>query len=175
MNPVTWLNPGAAVWLLLVPLLVGLYMLRPRAERTLVPSLRLWQALPQADQPRARLRRPPLSLLLLLQALVLGAGAFALMQPSIAAPVGRTVVIMLDASGSMLTVSGGTSRFEQAREEARRLVRAMQPEDRATLLRVGSSVLTLCSSCDQKRADEALLAARPGAGRADWASALGLA
>ena len=86
----SWLAPAAALWLLLVPVLVALYMFRPQTERKRVSSLRLWQALPHVERPRARLRRPPLSVLLLLQALLLAAGAFALMQPAFSAPQGHT-------------------------------------------------------------------------------------
>ena len=55
----SWLDPGAALWLLLVPALVAIYMLRPRAQRKPTSSLRLWRELPQVERPRARLRRPP--------------------------------------------------------------------------------------------------------------------
>jgi hypothetical protein len=79
----TWLAPAAAWWLLLIPALVLLYILRPQPLRRPVSSLRLWREVPQVDRSRARLRRPPLSLLLLLQVLLLAAGAFALMRPAL--------------------------------------------------------------------------------------------
>ncbi len=170
-----WLNPGMAWWLLLVPALVALYMFRPRSVRKAVSSLRLWQALPQVDRPKARLRRPPLSLLLLMQALLLLAGALALMQPALAAPAGRHLVIVLDASGSMQAADGGSSRFEQAKSEAHSIVSGMKPLDRATLLRAGSKVTTLCSACKQGDLDRALSGAEVGAGRADIGAALGVA
>src|SRR5215210_1108936 len=111
----SWLNPAATWWLLLVPALVAMYMLRPRAQRKPVPSLRLWQNLPLVERPRARLRRPPLSLLLLLQALLLLAGAIALIQPAFSSPASRHTVIIMDASGSMQAQNGPSSRFEQAK------------------------------------------------------------
>ncbi|HEY0071218.1 MAG TPA: BatA and WFA domain-containing protein, partial [Chloroflexia bacterium] len=109
------LNPSAAWWFLLVPALIALYMLRPRARRKPVSSLRLWRELPQVERPTPRLRRPPLSWLLLLQVLLLAAGAFALMQPALWAPAARHTVVLLDMSGSMQTVDGSSTRFEQAR------------------------------------------------------------
>lgn len=169
------LAPSAAWWLLLVPALVALYMLRPRSRPTRVPSLRLWEKLPRIERPRARLRPPPLSLLLLLQALLLLAGGFALMQPALSAPVGRHLIVLLDASGSMQAVDGQRSRFDQAREEARRLVAEMGAQDRATLLRVGANVTTACSDCTRSDFEGALGRLVPGAGRADFEAALGIA
>ena len=171
----SWLSPGAAWWLLLVPALVALYMFRPRARRKPVSSLRLWQELPRVDRPRLSVRRPPLSLLLLLQALLLLAGAIALIQPAFSAPAPRLTVILLDASGSMQTMENGTSRFEQARNEALRLASSMRSEDRATLLRVGAGVSTACSACSRGDLASALASLRPGAGEADWPQALDLA
>ena len=171
----SWLSPAAAWWLLLVPALVALYMFRPRARRKPVSSLRLWQALPRVDRPRLSIRRPPLSLLLFLQALLLLAGAIALIQPAFSAPAPRLTVILLDASGSMQTVENGTSRFQQARNEALRLTSSMRAEDKATLLRVGASVSTACSACNRGDLERALSDARPGAGEADWGQALDLA
>lgn len=171
----SWLNPGAAPWLLLIPALVALYMLRPTPTKRAVSSLRLWEKLPQIDRPRARLRRPPLSLLLLLQLLLLGAGAIALLQPAFSAPEGRHTVILLDASGSMTASDGTTVRFDQAKEEARKLIAEMRPTDRATLLRVGSSVSALCAGCERATLERALEAARAGAGSAQWREALAVA
>jgi hypothetical protein len=139
-----------------------------------VSSLRLWEKLPQIERPRARLRRPPLSLLLLLQALLLLAGAAALMQPTVSAPAGQHLIVLLDASGSMQAVDGPSSRFEQAREEAHKLVSGMGPQDRATLLRVGQNTTTACSQCERSEVERALGSLQPGAGRANFEAALGI-
>ena len=140
-----------------------------------VSSLRLWERLPQVDRPRARLRRPPLSLLLILQALLLLAGAFALLQPAAETAEGRHYLILLDASGSMGAAQDGSTRFEQARAEARRVVGEMRDLDRATLLRVGPNVTTACSLCTKGDTERALMGVRVGAGRADMGDALSLA
>jgi Ca-activated chloride channel homolog len=172
---VSWLNPAAAWWLLLVPALVALYLLRPRPVRKPVSSLRLWQKLPQVSRTRARLRPPPKSLLLVMQALLLLAGGLALMQPAHTSPGGRHEVILIDASGSMLADSGGASRFERARAEANSIAAGMAPEDDATLLRVGPAVTTACSACDASDLQRAISELRPGAGRANMQAALSVA
>ncbi len=169
------LNPAAAWWLLLVPALVLLYMLRPRSRRKPVPSLRLWRELPQVERPTPRLRRPPLSWLLLLQALLLAAGAFALMQPALWTPAARHTVVLLDMSGSMQAAEGSRTRFEQARTEARDVVSNLREHDRVTLLGVGPSVVTACSNCLRNDFERALGELKPSAGRANWPAALSIA
>ncbi|MEA2575933.1 MAG: hypothetical protein QOH93_3231 [Chloroflexia bacterium] len=169
------LNPAGAWWLLLVPALIALYMLRPRSRRKPVPSLRLWRELPQVERPTPRLRRPPLSWLLLLQALLLAAGAFALMQPALWTPAARHTVVLLDMSGSMQTADGFTTRFEQARTDARNIAGKLRDNDRITLLGVGPTVLTACSNCVRNDFERALSDLTPSAGRADWPSAVSVA
>jgi hypothetical protein len=169
------LNPSAAWWLLMVPALIALYMLRPRSRRKPVPSLRLWRELPQVERPTPRLRRPPLSWLLLLQILLLAAGAFALMQPALWAPAGRHTVVLLDTSGSMQTAEGASTRFEQARTEARDVVATLRDTDRITLLGVGPSVTTACSNCTRNDFERALRELKLTAGRANWPSAVSIA
>ena len=175
MSLLNWLG---ALWLALVPALVLVYMLRPRRKRTPVPSLRLWRVLPRVERSTAQLRRPPLSLLLILQALLLAIGGFALAQPAFTAPAGSNRVIAVDASGSMLTLlgsSGGRTRFDQAKDEARKAVDGMVLEDKATLLRVGANVTTACADCSRSDFLSALNSMQAGAGRADMDSMLRVA
>lgn len=169
------LNPAAAWWLLLVPLLVILYMLRPHSRRLPISSLRLWKELPQVERPTPRLRRPPLSWLLLLQALLLGVGAFALMQPAFSSPAAHRVLVMLDTSGSMQMRDGATNRFEEARTEAAKLASGLGSNDLITLLNVGPNVATACQACKQADYERALHDLQPGAGHADWSAAVALA
>jgi hypothetical protein len=172
------LNPDALWWLLLVPALVALYMLRPQPRPHTVSSLRLWEGLPDPARPQAvrRLRLPPLSLLLLVQALALLLGTLALTRPALHAPPPRHLLIVLDASGSMQARSpGGPTRFQQALAEARRLGAGMGDADRATLLRAGPMITTLCTGCSRPELERALAGVRVGAGHADLRAALALA
>lgn len=175
MTPLTWINPLGLWWLLLVPALILIYMLRAKPQRLTVSSLRLWKNLPDIDRPRARLRRPPLSMLLLLQVLLLAAGAFALTRPALTAPASGRTLILLDASGSMLAQEGGTTRFERARSAAEGIIDGLASAARGSLLRVGPTVTTLCSNCTLADMRSTLKNARPGSGKGDWQSALQIA
>lgn len=172
MSLLNWLG---LLWLLVVPALVVLYMFRPNRLRKPVSSLRLWQALPQMERSRARLRRPPLSLLLILQALALAVGAFALSQPALTAPASRHTILVLDASGSMQALDKGVSRFEEAKAEAEKIAASLNERDRLTLLRAGVNVTTACSNCTRADAERALAEMLPGAGTADIEGALAVA
>lgn len=169
------LNWMGALWLGLVPALILVYMFRPRRKRTVVPSLRLWRTLPSVERSTSQLRRPPFSLLLILQAILLAAGALALAQPAFTAPAGGHRVIAVDASGSMLALDGPNTRFEAALDEARSAVDNMTIDDRAILLRVGANVTTACGDCTREEFLAALDAMQPGAGRADLENMLGVA
>jgi hypothetical protein len=172
MSLLNWLG---LLWLLVVPALILLYMLRPQRLRKQVPSLRLWRGVPQMERTRTRLRWPPLSLLLVLEILALVVGAFALAQPAITAPAPRTTIVILDASGSMQALDKNETRFNEARDQAHNVISGLAGTDFVTLLRAGANVTTACSACKPPEAERALQAMAPGAGSADIAGALAVA
>src|SRR5690606_18354281 len=56
---------------------------------------------------------------------------------------GRSVVLLLDTSASMLALEGERSRFEQARARARAEVEALGPGDEACLIAVDAGARTV--------------------------------
>jgi len=126
---VNLLSPLSLLWLgLLAPLIVLYVLKRRRTERT-VGSTLLW-ALAQrdlrAERPWQRLV-PHLSLLL--QALVIIAGAFALSRPAGAGhlPTGARVIVVLDTSASMAARDEDGVRFDRAKDALRALARSLPP------------------------------------------------
>ena len=117
-----FLSPlGLAALLTVVPLIV-LYLVKPEPERVELPTLQfLTEELGQsASSPL--LERLLRSLLLLLQLVALVLLATSLATPYITVSEETTVeetVLVVDGSGSMTTIDGGTTRFEQARAAAR--------------------------------------------------------
>ena len=102
------LAPAAlALGLLALPIVL-LYMLRLRRREQTVSSTYLWRTLVRdraANAPWQRLRR---NLLLLLQLLILAALVLALARPALRLPGlgGGSVIVLLDASASMLATDG---------------------------------------------------------------------
>jgi Ca-activated chloride channel homolog len=172
---VTLLNPAGVWWLLLVPALVAVYLLRTRPQDQRVSSLRLWRDLPQVERPRAQFRRPPRSLLLLLQLLLLLAGGLALARPALTGPAPRRLLILLDASGSMGARDGAATRFDAARDAARRLIAPLAGADVVTLVRVGAEATVACAACPPATAAGALDNLRAGVARANWPAAFAVA
>ncbi|MBP1466492.1 VWA domain-containing protein [Candidatus Chloroploca sp. M-50] len=135
------LAPLGLLALLSLPVILLLHMLRERRRRVVVPSLLLWQGLPQPQEAQRR-RRLPLTLLLLLHLLAALLMALALAQPhwrfALFGQAGH-LAIVLDTSTSMAAPASnfGGSRLDAAREEARRLISSPTAPTRITLIEAG--------------------------------------
>jgi hypothetical protein len=172
------LFPLGLLALLTLPIIVVLHLLRERQRRVAVPSLLHWQMVPRRPAGE-RIRRLPLTLLLLLHLLVAGLLGLALARPQLAGALGgaRQVAIVLDTSTSMAAREGGATRFEQAQERARAALRALGSGDTATLIAAGPRARVIASGGLAEQAG--LLAEvdrlRPGGAGADLAGAITLA
>jgi hypothetical protein len=175
----TFLLPIGLLALLTLPLIVVLHLLRERRRRVAVPSLLHWLNIPQR-RAGERIRRLPLTLLLLMHLLIAGLLGLALGRPQFAsAPVGaaRQTAIVLDTSTSMAARAGTTTRFAQALARARALLRELRPGDQATLIAAGPTahVIAEGGAGDLAALTAALDGLRPGGDGADLAGALALA
>ena len=127
--PTSLLSAPSLAWLgLLVPLVL-LYVLKRRREERRVGSTLLWELAMRdmrAERPWQRLI-PQLSLLL--QALVLVFGTFALARPAGVGqiPSGARVAVVVDTSASMATHETGGTRLELARAAALGIARTLPP------------------------------------------------
>jgi Ca-activated chloride channel homolog len=113
---------------LAVPILLN-YMLRARRPRQVVPSTFLWRQATRnvaAARPWQRLRP---SVLLFLQLLALATLVVALAAPfrSVTGVGGHHLVLVIDASGSMLAMDEAVSRVDAARADAERLIDTLAP------------------------------------------------
>lgn len=168
-------DPGAWKFLLAIPIIVLLYMVRSRYRRYRVSSIMLWRTLHRDMEARQRLRWPPLSLLLLLQVLAVLFGAAALAKPALPAEDRTHLVLVVDTSASMLSTDVAPSRFQEAVERARMVVQRLEPADDVSLVQMGPSPKLLASGSDKARVMAALEGLRPGGTSRDLAGALRLA
>ena len=102
-----------------IPIIIILYLLKPKGKRKVMPSLLLWRNAERNDKSMTFAKRLIRNILMLLEILALLLLMFALMSPSIksgAAHNSRSTVIVLDNSGSMefKDEAGGNTRFEAA-------------------------------------------------------------
>jgi hypothetical protein len=133
---VSFLNAWA-FWLAaaVVPALLILYFLKLRRREEWIASTLLWKRAVQDLQVNAPFQRLRKNLLLFLQLLVLGAAIFALARPMVrssSAAEGR-LVIVIDRSGSMNAREGDHTRFEDAKEQAVRLVKTLNRRSQSWL------------------------------------------
>ncbi len=137
--------PAALWWLVLVPLVVLLYMLRARREPRVVSSTLLWERAARDLAARMPVRRFERNLLLLLQVLAIALLALALARPSIALPglSGNGVVLVVDTSASMQATDVQPSRLAAAQKEARVLLAGLSPRQPVALLTAGARPVLL--------------------------------
>ncbi|GIV97337.1 MAG: VWA domain-containing protein [Herpetosiphonaceae bacterium] len=174
-----FLEPLLLLVLLTLPVILVLHLLRERRQRTVVPSLLHWLNVPRRREG-LRMRRLPLTLLLLLHLLVAGLLGLALGRPQLVGSPGsgaQEIALVLDISTSMAARDGAATRFTEAQQRARSLLRALGEEDRAILITAGPGARIVASggAADLPTLDAALNELRPGGTGSDLAGALTLA
>ncbi|MDF3043012.1 MAG: conserved hypothetical rane protein [Thermomicrobiales bacterium] len=183
------LFPAGLAALVAIPVIILFHMRHTTPTRRPVPSLRFWEAANPRPADARRLRRPPLSLPLLLQIAAAALLAFALARPATAAQLTalapglhsepRHLILLLDGSTSMSATPGATSlsRWEAARLEALERLAPLRQGDVATVILMGTRPVTLTATDDASLIalrERLALVTQPG-GRADLDAALALA
>ena len=125
----TFGTPAALWWLVLVPVVVLLYMLRARREPRPVPSVMLWERATRDLVARLPMRRLERNLLLLLQVLTIAVIVLALARPSVALRgfAGDAVALVIDASASMQATDVAPTRLVAAQQAAAALLERLGP------------------------------------------------
>lgn len=151
---------GAWLFLLLVPLVI-FYFLKLKRPRLDIPSLALWRSVLNDQRVNAPFQKFKRNLLLLLQALLLVCLALAAMQPFWPSGADRAqyLPILIDTSASMaaLDTAGGKSRLDAAKQEIRRLIDNLLPDQRLSLITVSSTARPITEFSDNKRVLRAAL------------------
>jgi hypothetical protein len=162
----------------LVPALILLYLLKVRRRDFEVGSTYLWTHLLRdlaAHEPWQRLHW---SVLLTAQLLAMGLLIFAVARPFYTAQAAESIhaIILLDGSASMQMTDVTPSRFEVARQEARRLIHDLPDDSIGTLivLKAKPEVL-LAASPDRQQLLQAVDGATVSGGSGDLHQALLLA
>lgn len=171
----TFLQPSALWALVALPLILLLYILRPRHQQVIVPSVRLWQHLSSDLEGRPRWRLPVATLLLFAQLLIATAVAVTLARPSLPGSIGQHLILLIDTSPTMLSTDVSPNRLALAVQDARQMVSSLEDEDQATLISIEPSPRVLASGKGRHALDSALDALEAAPARGDLQSALALA
>jgi hypothetical protein len=143
------LNPAALAFAAMAIPIIVFYVLRIRRRRQLVPTLMFWDQIFDEAAPRSLWRRLRYWLSLLAQLCLL-----ALLVVALADPVSsrrslqpRHWIVVVDQSASMQATDGeGTAvtRFDEARQVVRRVIRSMRANDEMTLIGAGPQPIIAC-------------------------------
>jgi hypothetical protein len=172
LAPVFFFGLGA----LAIPVLIHLIQ-REKKRVVEFPSLMFVRRIPYQSVRRRRIRH---WFLLMLRAAAIALIVFAFARPfmqkspSVIAATGgaRDIVILLDQSASM----GYGDHFEKAKEAARKIVRGMGADDRATLVLFAKNAEeNMRATSDRARLEGAISAAKVTAGATRYGPALKLA
>jgi len=135
----TFLFPWGLLGLLTLPLIVYLHLRREKLRRITVPSLFLWQLLPQIPEGQ-RKQWLPLTFLLFLHLGVATLLGLALSQPQwLGQLLGQEqhLALIIDTSTSMKAQDGDSTRLEQARRKAQELANGLGPQSTFALITAG--------------------------------------
>lgn len=192
MSGLTLLAPLGLGALITLPAIVLFHMRHTTPPVRPVPTLRFWLAAEPERTEQTRFRRPPLSLLLVLQLLIATAIAASLARPATTAAFGaldglgwhlqtdpRHLILLLDGSTSMSATdtASGQTRFNVARSRALDRLSDLREGDVATVLVLGTRTVTLqgTDSGAFARLRDRVGSLDPPGGRADLDAALTLA
>ncbi|MGE5191643.1 MAG: vWA domain-containing protein [Deltaproteobacteria bacterium] len=143
----------AWLFLLLVPLVI-FYFLKLKRPRMEVPSLALWRSVLNDQRVNSPFQRFKRNLLLLLQVLLLVCLVLAAMQPFIPAGADQAdhLPVLIDTSASMAAVDEtGQSRLDRARQEVRKLIDDLLPNQKLCLVAVSSTARRLTEFTNNQR------------------------
>ncbi|MEX0885616.1 MAG: VWA domain-containing protein [Phycisphaeraceae bacterium] len=160
----TLLSP-AFLWALaaLLPL-AAVYLLKVRPRRTPATAMFLWQRVQQQRKATSLFRRLRDAASLVLVALAMIALALAMARPQFGDDDRRDLLILIDRSASMVARDGGATRLARARDEAQRIVRALDGQQRAAVASVAGSIRYHAPMTTDRRAlSRAIDAVLPGA------------
>ncbi|HEX2988091.1 MAG TPA: BatA and WFA domain-containing protein, partial [Chloroflexota bacterium] len=166
---------SALRFLLLIPVIMALYMVRSRYRRRQISSTMLWRSIRRDLEARQQLRLPPLSLLLLLELLAILAGTAALLKPALPAGDRSHLVLLVDVSSSMQATDVSPSRFGVAVQQARAAIQQQKEGEIASIVAAGPSPKLLASGADKTELLATLDHLQPGSASVDAGAALRLA
>lgn len=171
-------HPAALAWLALAAPIVIFYILKIRLRRVPVSTILFWEQIFEEKQPRSIWQHLRHLLSLLVQLALLCLLVFALAEPFFNWEIAQTrrLVLVLDNSASMRAADVAPSRFERARQVARRYIDGLRARDELAIVAAGSQPRVVCGLAGHQRTlRQALDSVEPSDGPTRVAEAVELA
>lgn len=147
----SFLNPAGLWGLLGVPVLILIYIIKPKFQEKLVTSTFIWK-LSQKYKKKSLPWQITNLLLFAVQLLTIVAISLILARPVIVTEDGAAEkIVILDASASMLVEGGAGSRFEEAKKQICDLADDMESYGKMTVIVAGTDSYVLVERSDSER------------------------
>lgn len=155
----TLYNPLALLFLINIPIIIFLYLLKQKFEERSISSLYLWQQVlkdVESKSPWQKLRR---NLLMFLQILAVVLLSLILSQPYLNSSISskKNMLFILDLSMSMKSTDVGGSRIEEAKKEINKIVKNASPKTSFSLVTISDKVELLLNKTKNKSEVNSLL------------------
>ena len=153
----SFLNPVGLWGLLGIPVLILIYIIKPKFQEKLVTSTFIWKLSQKYKKKSLPLQMTNL-LLFFVQLFTICALSLVLARPVITTEDGAAEkIVILDASASMMVVEGDKSRFEKAKERIYELADEMDSYGKMTVILAGMESYCLIERSDSERDIKALV------------------
>lgn len=147
----SFLNPAGLWGLLGIPVLILIYIIKPKFQEKLVTSTFIWK-LSQKYKKRSLPWQISNLLLFVIQLLSIGVISLILARPVIVTEDGAAEkIVILDASASMMVEGTTGSRFETAKEQICDLADDMESYGKMTVIVAGTKSHVLIERSDSER------------------------
>jgi Ca-activated chloride channel family protein len=173
----TFYSPKAFIFLLVIPAIIVLYLLKQKHLEHTVSSIYLWREVIrdiEANAPWQRLKR---NILMILEIAAVVFLVFALSNPFLDEAGGKpqSVVVAIDTSMSMQAADIKPSRFDAAKKKASEYISSLKPGTVVTLVSIGTDTFIEENiSSDKSRLLKKLSDIKVTNGRADYDDAVNL-
>ena len=172
----SFLNPAGLWGLLGIPVLILIYIIKPKFQERLVTSTFIWKLSRKYKKKKLPWQITNL-LLFFIQLLTIGAISLILARPVVVTQDGAAEkIVILDASASMMVEEKGGSRFEQAKERIAELAGKMEDHGKMTVILAAPESRVLIERSDSEQRVKAMVeSAECTYGKANLSEALVLA
>ena len=146
-------NLTGLLWGLLAIPIVIFYILKIRLRRVPVATVMFWDQVFEENRPRSLWRQLRHWISLLLQLFLLGLLAGSIADPSFnwERLQARRLVLVIDNSASMNAVSAASTRLDDAKRHARRLIRGLRVRDQLAIVSAGAVPHVHCGLTGHQR------------------------
>lgn len=133
------LYPAALFFLFSIPIIIAMYILKQKFEERKVSSLYLWEQVLKDMDVNTPWQKLKSSLPLILQVILALILTLAITDPFlfIKGQSGQNVIIVLDNTGSMNAAFENTTKFEEGKKRAEKVIRSLKPGNKITIISSG--------------------------------------